>query len=64
LRRVPASLASVSFYLIPIIGLAASALILGERLEPRQWLGAVVVLGAVLAIVWPRTETTVVHATG
>jgi probable blue pigment (indigoidine) exporter len=64
LRRVPASLAAVSFYLIPIVGLAGSALILGERLEPRQWLGVVVVLGAVLAIVWPRTETTVVHATG
>jgi drug/metabolite transporter (DMT)-like permease len=51
LRRVPASLAAVSFYLIPIVGVAAGALLLGERLDPRQWVGAVIVLGAVLAII-------------
>ena len=51
LRNVPASLAAVSFYLIPIVGLAGGALLLGERLDPRQWLGAIVVLGAVLAII-------------
>lgn len=50
LRRVPASFAAVSFYLIPIIGVAASALLLGERLDRRQWVGAVVVLAAVLVI--------------
>jgi drug/metabolite transporter (DMT)-like permease len=48
LRRVPASLASVSYYLIPIVGIAASALVLGERLDPRQWVGVVVVLAAVV----------------
>jgi len=41
----------VSFYLIPIIGVAAGALLLGERLDPRQWIGAVIVLGAILAII-------------
>jgi drug/metabolite transporter (DMT)-like permease len=51
LRHVPASFAAVSFYLIPIVGLAGGALLLGERLDPRQWLGAIVVLAAVLAIV-------------
>ena len=51
LRHVPASLAAVSFYLIPIVGVAAGALLLGERLQPHQWLGAVIVLGAILAIV-------------
>ena len=55
LRRVPASFAAVSFYLIPIVGLAASALILGERLELRQWLGTAIVLLAVFGIVWPTT---------
>jgi len=49
LRRVPASLASVSYYLIPIVGIAASALVLGERLDPRQWIGVGVVLFAVIA---------------
>jgi probable blue pigment (indigoidine) exporter len=51
LRHVPASLAAQSFYLIPIVGVAASALLLGERLAPRQWGGAVIVLTAVLAII-------------
>jgi len=50
LRHVPASFASVSFYLIPIVGVTAGALLLGERLDQRQWLGAIVVLGATLAI--------------
>jgi drug/metabolite transporter (DMT)-like permease len=50
LRRVPASFAAVSFYLIPIVGVAAGALLLGERLDLRQWVGALMVIGAVLAI--------------
>jgi drug/metabolite transporter (DMT)-like permease len=50
LRHVPASFAAVSFYLIPIVGVAGGALLLGERLDPRQWLGAVIVLAAILAI--------------
>jgi drug/metabolite transporter (DMT)-like permease len=57
LRHVPASAAAVSFYLIPIVGLAASAVLLGERLDARQWLGAILVLGAVLAIIrLPATQ--------
>jgi drug/metabolite transporter (DMT)-like permease len=50
LRHVPASYAALSFYLIPIVGVAAGALLLGERLDPRQWVGAVIVLAAILAI--------------
>jgi drug/metabolite transporter (DMT)-like permease len=50
LRRVPASIAALSFYLIPIIGVAAGGLLLGERLQPQQWLGAAMVIGAILAI--------------
>lgn len=50
LRHVPASFAAVSFYLIPIVGVAAGALLLGERLDLRQWVGAVIVLTALLAI--------------
>jgi len=51
LRHVPASFAALSFYLIPIVGVAAGALLLGERLEPQQWVGAVIVLAALLAII-------------
>ena len=51
LRRVPASLAALSFYLIPIVGVTAGALLLGERLDPRQWVGAAIVLASILAII-------------
>jgi drug/metabolite transporter (DMT)-like permease len=51
LRRVPASLAASSFYLIPIFGVAGGALLLGDRLDPIQWLGVVTVAAAVALIV-------------
>ncbi|HET9085098.1 MAG TPA: DMT family transporter [Candidatus Limnocylindrales bacterium] len=50
LRRVPASIAAGSFYLIPIVGVTAGALVLGERLGLTQWIGAAVVLASVLGI--------------
>jgi drug/metabolite transporter (DMT)-like permease len=50
LRLVPASSAAASFYLIPVFGLAAALLLLGERLNPQQWLGAGVVIAVVFAI--------------
>ena len=50
LRHVPASLAATSFYLIPIVGVAAGAVLLGERLAPQQWVGAVAVLAALFGI--------------
>jgi drug/metabolite transporter (DMT)-like permease len=56
LRRVPASVAAVSFYLIPIVGVTAGSLLLGERLAPIQWVGAVVVLASVLGI-WARSSS-------
>jgi drug/metabolite transporter (DMT)-like permease len=54
LRQVPASIAAASFYLIPIFGVAGGFLFLGERLEPSQWAGAAMVLGA-LAVILRRT---------
>lgn len=56
LRRVPASFAAVSFYLIPIVGVAAGTIFLGERLDLQQWMGVVIVLGAVLAIIRQPTR--------
>jgi drug/metabolite transporter (DMT)-like permease len=56
LRHVPASVAASSFYLIPIVGVGAGALLLGERLAPQQWLGAIVVLVALFGIVMRSPE--------
>lgn len=49
LRNVRASIAAASFYLIPVFGVAAAWLV-GERLEPLQWLGAILVVVSVAAI--------------
>ncbi len=51
LRRVPAAVAALSFYLIPIVGISGGALLLGDRLDPRQWAGVVVVLVSLVAMV-------------
>ena len=49
LRRVPAPVAAMSFYLIPIVGVAGGTALLGDRLGPTQLIGAAVVLGALVA---------------
>jgi drug/metabolite transporter (DMT)-like permease len=49
LRHLPASYAGAFLPLIPVFGVAAGYLI-GERLEPRQWLGAIVIVAATAAI--------------
>jgi len=65
LRHVPASFAAVSFYLIPIVGVTAGAVLLGERLDPRQWIGAFIVLGALLAIIrLPSGSPAAAHVSG
>jgi drug/metabolite transporter (DMT)-like permease len=50
LRRVPASVAAASFYLIPIVGVAGGWLLLGERLGVAQWIGVALVLVSVIVI--------------
>jgi probable blue pigment (indigoidine) exporter len=49
LRHVSASIAAASFYLIPVFGVAGGWLA-GERLEPVQWVGAILVVLSVAAI--------------
>ncbi|MEZ0240205.1 MAG: DMT family transporter [Chloroflexota bacterium] len=56
LRKVPASLAAASFYLVPVFGVAGGLLFLGEGLSTGQWVGVGVVAAAVGAILW-RTRT-------
>ena len=49
LRRMPASVAAVAFYLIPVFGLAAATLF-GDRLTLLQWVGAAVVVATVATL--------------
>ena len=57
LRAAPAFLAAASFYLIPVFGLAGSAILLGEQLDGRQWLGVIVVVGAVVGLARAQAAT-------
>jgi drug/metabolite transporter (DMT)-like permease len=57
LRQVPASYAAVFLPLIPVFGLAAGYLV-GERLDSRQWVGAVVIVAATVAIALQQRSST------
>lgn len=62
LRQVPASVAGSFLPLIPVFGLAAGYLI-GERLEARQWAGALVIVAATVAVA-RRSEEPAVNELG
>jgi drug/metabolite transporter (DMT)-like permease len=50
LKEAPASLASLFLNLIPIFGVSGAMLFLGERLGPVQWVGAALIITAVLGL--------------
>jgi drug/metabolite transporter (DMT)-like permease len=47
LKCAPASQAALFLSLTPLFGVAGASVLLGERLLPVQWLGAVLVIGAI-----------------
>ena len=59
LKRIPASTAGQFLNLIPVFGVGAAMLFLGERLSAMQWLGAALILAGVAGIVrmQPRGAT-------
>jgi drug/metabolite transporter (DMT)-like permease len=63
LKRTTASLAGFFLNLIPIFGLTAAAIILGERLSSLQWVGAVLILIAAIGL-WGWQNTDEVTTTG
>lgn len=50
LSGVSADYAAVFVNLIPVFGVAAGVVALGERLEPRQWFGGAIIIVAVAAV--------------
>lgn len=52
LTRYPASMVAPLTLLVPVVGLACAALLLGETMAPVQWIGAVVVMGGLLVNVF------------
>jgi len=57
LRKVPASYAGAFLPLIPVFGVAAGYLI-GERLDARQWIGAVIIVSATAAVAAQQSRPT------
>jgi drug/metabolite transporter (DMT)-like permease len=55
LREVRAPIAASAFYLIPVFGIAG-AWVTGERLAAGQWLGAAIVVAAVISITTRTAE--------
>jgi probable blue pigment (indigoidine) exporter len=60
LRQVPASVAGSFITLVPVFGIAADYLA-GERLTPRQWLGAAVVTLAITVIALSQSNPDATH---
>ena len=50
LQAVPATTASIFLNLTPVFGVAGAYLLLGERLTQSQWVGAVIILTSVIAL--------------
>lgn len=57
LKKISASLAGLFLNLIPIFGVGGAFIFLGERLFIMQWVGAIIILAAVVGIFrLPKTE--------
>lgn len=50
LRRINAATAGLYINLIPVFGIAASYVLLGERLSARQWLGAILIVTTMFVV--------------
>jgi len=52
LARISASVAGLAFCLEPVVAALTSAIVLGERLAPIQYLGGMIVIAAIIATVF------------
>jgi len=52
LARISASIAGLAFCLEPVVAALTSAIVLGERLAPIQYLGGMIVIAAIIATVF------------
>ena len=52
LTRISASIAGLAFCLEPVVAALTSAIVLGERLAPIQYLGGMIVIAAIIATVF------------
>ncbi|AXG77971.1 EamA family transporter [Streptomyces paludis] len=62
LRRYPASSVAPFSLLVPVFGMSAAALVLGESLSPLRWCAAVLLVGGVALASLPRGAAAAVPA--
>jgi drug/metabolite transporter (DMT)-like permease len=54
-RTLPAAISSMSSLPVPVVGVFAGMLLLGERPGPSEWAALVLVIAAMVAVLWsPR----------
>lgn len=58
MRRLPARVAASTQYLQPLVGVAASAAMFGDRIGPLFGVGVAAVLGGVALASWPQRKET------
>ena len=57
-RTLPVAVSSMSSLPVPIVGVFAGMLVLGERPGPAEWTALTLVVAAMIAVLWtPRAET-------
>jgi drug/metabolite transporter (DMT)-like permease len=52
-RTLPVAMSSMSSLPVPVVGVFAGMIVLGERPGPAEWIALVLVLCALVAVLWP-----------
>jgi drug/metabolite transporter (DMT)-like permease len=57
-RTLPVAVSSLSSLPVPVVGVFAGMLVLGERPGPAEWIALLLVLSALVAVLWPGAAKT------
>ena len=52
-RTLPVAVSSMSSLPVPVVGVFAGIIVLGERPGPSEWIALVLVISALVAVLWP-----------
>jgi len=56
-RTLPVAVSSLSSLPVPVVGVFAGIIVLGERPGPAEWIALALVLAALVAVLWPSGST-------
>ena len=55
-RTLPVAVSSLASLPVPVVGVFAGMLVLGERPGPAEWIALLLVVAALVAVLWPGTS--------